>query len=43
VRAVGELRADIESGAWDERYGHLRNQPTFEGSLRLIVAESADG
>ena len=31
------LRADLASGAWDDRYGHLRTQPTFEGSLRLIV------
>lgn len=31
------LRADLASGAWDERYGHLRTQPTFDGSLRLIV------
>lgn len=31
------LGADLASGAWDERYGHLRTQPTFDGSLRLIV------
>lgn len=31
------LRADLASGAWDDRYGHLRSQPTFDGSLRLIV------
>jgi hypothetical protein len=31
------LRADLASGAWDARYGHLRQQPTFDGSLRLIV------
>ncbi|MEU8821223.1 class I SAM-dependent methyltransferase [Actinoplanes sp. NPDC048796] len=37
TRAVESLRADLESGAWDERYGHLRTQPRFEGSLRLIV------
>ena len=28
---------DLESGAWDERYGHLRSQELFEGSLRLVV------
>ncbi|QDZ15580.1 class I SAM-dependent methyltransferase [Humibacter ginsenosidimutans] len=33
-----DLRADLASGAWDDRYGHLRTQPTFDGSLRLIVA-----
>lgn len=32
------LRADLASGAWDTRHGHLRQQPTSEGSLRLIVA-----
>lgn len=32
------LRADLASGAWDNRYGHLRTQPTFDGSLRLVVA-----
>ncbi len=31
------LRADLESGAWDARHGHLRTTPSFDGSLRLIV------
>lgn len=31
------LRADLASGAWDARHGHLRTQPVFEGSLRLLV------
>ena len=35
------LAADLESGAWDERHGHLRGQDTFEGSLRLIISEPA--
>jgi SAM-dependent methyltransferase len=38
-RAVDRLRGDLRSGAWDERFGHLRHRSTFEGSLRLIVAE----
>jgi hypothetical protein len=33
-----EFAADLDSGAWDARFGHLRTQPTFDGSLRLIVA-----
>ncbi|MEV6349657.1 class I SAM-dependent methyltransferase [Actinoplanes sp. NPDC051851] len=37
ARAVGSLRADLDSGAWDERHGHLRTQEAFLGSLRLIV------
>ena len=32
------LRAAIESGAWDERHGHLREQPFLDGSLVLVKA-----
>ncbi|MBT2504183.1 class I SAM-dependent methyltransferase [Curtobacterium sp. ISL-83] len=32
------LRADLESGAWDAQHGSLRSQPTFVGSLRLVVS-----
>jgi SAM-dependent methyltransferase len=32
------LRADLESGRWDELHGTLRTQAEFDGSLRLIVA-----
>ena len=35
---VARLRTDLESGAWDAKHGHWRDAPTFEGSLRLIVA-----
>jgi len=31
------LRTDLDSGAWDARHGYLRTQPTFDGSLRLVV------
>jgi SAM-dependent methyltransferase len=37
TRAVQRLRADLASGAWDDRYGSLRTQPEFVGALRLIV------
>jgi SAM-dependent methyltransferase len=37
---VQHLRRDIESGAWDARHGHLRTQPAYDGSLRLLVAHS---
>jgi SAM-dependent methyltransferase len=40
-RAIDRLRSDLETGVWDRRYGYLRNQPTFQGSLRLIVARVA--
>jgi SAM-dependent methyltransferase len=36
-RFVERLRADLETGAWDRRYGFLREQEVFEGALRLIV------
>ncbi|MGW2251025.1 class I SAM-dependent methyltransferase [Kitasatospora sp. NPDC001660] len=36
---TGRLERDLASGAWDERYGHLRQQPTLEGSLVLIRAQ----
>jgi SAM-dependent methyltransferase len=36
-RFVEELGRDLKDGTWDERYGHLRTQPFFEGSLRLII------
>jgi len=35
---IGHLRRDLASAAWDRRYGHLRTQSAFDGSLRLIVA-----
>jgi len=38
ARFVGRLRADLDSGAWDERHGHLRTQPEFEGSIRILTA-----
>ena len=31
------LQADLNSGAWDARYGALREQPAYDGPLRLIV------
>jgi len=37
-RFVRELGADLASGAWDARHGDLRTQPTFDGSLVLVVA-----
>jgi SAM-dependent methyltransferase len=35
--AVGALDADLRSGLWDDRHGHLRTQPNFEGALTLMV------
>ncbi|HEX4751675.1 MAG TPA: SAM-dependent methyltransferase, partial [Solirubrobacterales bacterium] len=36
-RFVTSLSADLESGAWDERLGHLRTQPEFVGSIRVLI------
>ncbi|TPM28298.1 class I SAM-dependent methyltransferase [Mesorhizobium sp. B2-3-4] len=36
-RFVADLGRDLESGEWDRRYGHLRTQPEFDGSLKLVV------
>ncbi len=37
ARAVEDLRRDLADGTWEARFGHLRTQPEFVGSLRLIV------
>jgi hypothetical protein len=37
------LAADLESGAWEERYGHLREAPELDVGLRLVVSESTHG
>jgi SAM-dependent methyltransferase len=39
-RGTARLRADLASGAWDERHGHLRAQAEFDAGYRLIVAGS---
>lgn len=38
ARFEADLRRDLDDGTWDLRFGHLRTQPSFEGSLVLIVA-----
>lgn len=38
-RGQERLRADLESGRWDERHGHLRVLPELDIGLRLIRAE----
>jgi SAM-dependent methyltransferase len=39
--SVERLRRDLETGAWDARYGALRRQPSFDGSLRLVMSRPA--
>lgn len=38
-RGQARLRADLESGRWDERHGHLRTLPELDIGLRLIRLE----
>ncbi len=38
-RAIGDLRADLESGAWEERHGDLRGLDSLDVGLRLVRAE----
>jgi SAM-dependent methyltransferase len=40
-RFVRHLSGDLASGLWDERHGHLRAQPFFDGPLRLVVGGPA--
>lgn len=36
------LRADLESGAWEQRYGQLRKLPSLDVGLRLVSILCAD-
>jgi SAM-dependent methyltransferase len=36
---LARLREDLDSGEWDRRYGHLREQGSFDVGLRLVSAE----
>lgn len=38
-RGQERLRADLESGRWDELHGHLRTLPELDIGTRLITAE----
>jgi len=40
ARFVTQLAADLASGAWDRRHGHLRLEPEFVGALRLVVQQA---
>jgi SAM-dependent methyltransferase len=39
-RVVERLAAALDSGAWDAEHGHLRAQDSFDGALRLVIAEA---
>lgn len=40
LRGLRRLEDDLASGAWDERYGHLRRQAERVGALRLVTARA---
>jgi SAM-dependent methyltransferase len=39
-RIVSRLSAALESGAWDAEHGHLRQQESYQGALRLVISEA---
>jgi hypothetical protein len=39
AEGLARLEADIKSGAWDRRYGHLRSLPELDLGHRLLIAE----
>jgi SAM-dependent methyltransferase len=40
-RIVDRLAAALDSGAWDAEYGHLREQESLQGALRLVISEES--
>ena len=38
-RGLERLRAELESGLWDEKYGELRSELELDVGLRLVRAE----
>ena len=36
--SVARLASDLESGAWDEKYGHLRDLTEYDFGYRLVIA-----
>ncbi|HEY3674314.1 MAG TPA: hypothetical protein VGN51_25520 [Acidimicrobiia bacterium] len=41
-RGTERLAADLASGAWDRRFGALREQDWFDGGYRIAVADRPD-
>jgi hypothetical protein len=39
-RGLDRLEQDLTSGAWDRKYGHLRNHRERQGALRLVSAHA---
>lgn len=41
-RIVQRLATALDSGAWDAEHGHLRDQESFDGALRLVISEAPE-
>jgi SAM-dependent methyltransferase len=37
TRGVARLRSDVDSGVWDERFGHLRKADALDVGYRLVI------
>ena len=37
-RGLDRLEDDLATGAWDQRYGHWREQVEYDGALRVVIA-----
>ncbi len=37
---TNRLRDELASGAWNNKYGHLLSQETYDGGYRLVISES---
>ena len=40
-RIIDRLAAALDSGAWDAEHGHLREQESFQGALRLVISDAS--
>ena len=38
-RIIARLATALQSGAWDEEHGHLRQEQSYDGALRLVISE----
>ena len=36
---VARLDEALRSGAWDAEHGHLREEDTYDGALRLVISQ----
>jgi SAM-dependent methyltransferase len=41
-RIVRRLADGLDCGAWDAEHGHLRQQDSFQGALRLVISEAPE-